>query len=114
MSKRYCLALDLRDNPELIQQYEEHHKAVPSEIIHSIREAGILGMEIYRLQNRLFMIMETEDDFTFERKQKLDAANGEVLAWEKLMWQFQQPLPGAAPGEKWMELHKLFDLKNTK
>jgi L-rhamnose mutarotase len=73
-----------------------------------------MGMEIYRLQNRLFMIMEPEDDFSFERKQNLDAANEKVQAWEELMWQFQQPLPGSAPGDKWMELNKIFDLKNTK
>jgi L-rhamnose mutarotase len=69
-------------------------------------------MEIYHLAGRLFMIMETEEDFSFENKARLDAANQKVAEWEELMWRYQQPLPGAAPGEKWMLLEKIFDLKN--
>ena len=41
------------------------------------------------------MIMETKDGFSFERKATLDAANPKVQEWEKLMWTFPQPLPGA-------------------
>lgn len=113
MSKRYCLTLDLKDDPACIQQYEEHHKAVWPEILQAIKESGIIGMEIYRFANRLFMIMETEDAFTFERKQVMDAANSKVAAWEELMWNYQQPLTGAAAGEKWKLMNKIFDLKNT-
>lgn len=113
MSKRYCLTLDLKDDPKLIQQYEDHHKAVWPEILQSIRDSGILNMEIYRFGNRLCMNMETEDDFTFERKQALDAGNQNVAEWEELMWKYQQPLTGAATGEKWMLMNKIFDLKNT-
>ena len=112
MSKRYCLALDLKDNPELIRQYEEHHRKVWPEIIASIRDAGIIALEIYRLADRLFMILETEDDFSFEKKARMDADNPKVAEWEELMWRYQQPLPGAAPGEKWILMDKIFDLKN--
>ena len=104
--------MDLKDNPELIQQYKEHHQAVWPEIIDSIRGSGIRDMEIYCLGDRLYMIMETEDDFSFERKALLDADNQKVQEWETLMWRFQQSLPGAAPGEKWMLLDKIFDLKH--
>lgn len=69
-------------------------------------------MEIFRFQNRLCMIMETEDAFTFERKQQLDAQNPKVADWEELMWTYQQPLKGAAGGEKWMLMDKIFDLVN--
>jgi L-rhamnose mutarotase len=113
MSKKYLLTLDLRDNPELIQQYEAHHKAVWPEILQSIREAGIQDMEIYRYGNRLCMIMITDEVFTFERKQRLDAGNPKVAAWEDLMWTYQQPLRDAKAGEKWMLMDKLFDLQNT-
>ena len=60
---RYCLALDLKDDPSLIAAYEAHHQAVWPEILASIREAGILDMQIYRTGNRLFMIMEVSDAF---------------------------------------------------
>lgn len=67
-------------------------------------------MEIYCIANRLCMIMETTNDFSFEKKNALDAANEKVAQWEELMWHFQQPLPGAAPGEKWVLMEKIFDL----
>ena len=110
--KRYCLALDLVDDPELIKQYEHWHKAENSwpEIKKSIIDGGITHMEIYRTGNRLFMIMETNDDFSFERKGEMDAGNPKVQEWEQLMWKFQQPLPWAKEGEKWILMDKIFQL----
>ena len=99
--KRYCLALDLKDDEALIKEYEEYHQKVWPEILQSIKEAGIQQMEIYRITNRLFMIMETSADFSFEQKAKMDASNTNVQEWEKLMWKYQQALPGSKPGEKW-------------
>ncbi len=75
MSKRYALALNLKDDERLIQEYEEHHKAVWPEILQSIKETGIESMEIYRLGTRLFMIMEVQDDFSFQRKSEADKSN---------------------------------------
>lgn len=109
--KRYCLALDLNDDDDLIKAYETHHRNVWPEILQSIKEAGIGQMEIYRTGNRLFMIMETDDDFSFENKTAADASNGRVQEWETLMWRYQQALPGSRPGEKWMLMNKIFDLK---
>ena len=70
--KRYCLALDLKDDPKLISEYETYHRAVWPEILKSITDSGILHMEIYRTGNRLFMIMETTDDFSFDPKAQSD------------------------------------------
>ena len=109
--KRYCLALDLKDDDDLIKAYEKHQKNVWPEILQSIKEAGIGQMEIYRTGNRLFMVMATDDDFSFEKKTEDDAANGKVQEWETLMWQYQQALPGSKPGEKWRLMDKIFDLK---
>ena len=108
--KRYCLALDLKDDAGLIAEYEEYHQKVWPEILKSIHEAGIVQMEIYRIDNRLFMIMETSDDFSFEKKGKMDAANTKVQEWEELMWKYQQALPGSRPGEKWKLMDKIFTL----
>jgi L-rhamnose mutarotase len=108
--KRYCLALDLKDDPALIAQYEEHHRKVWPEIISSIKDSGIVAMEIYRYRDRLFMIMEVNDDFSFERKLTSDTANSKVHEWEELMMKYQQPFAGSAPGEKWMLMDKIFDL----
>lgn len=111
MNKRYALAVDLINDPELIRVYEEWHKNVWPEILDSIRSAGIEQMEIYRLQNRLFMIIEVNDQFSFEAKAKADAANEKVQEWESLMWNFQQSLPFAKPGEKWVLMEQIFSLQ---
>lgn len=108
--KRRCFALDLKDDPELIRAYEAHHQAVWPEILASIRESGIIDMEIYRIGNRLFMIMATEDDFSLAQKAERDATNQKVQEWEALMWTYQQALPMAEPGEKWMPMQCIFKL----
>lgn len=108
--KRYCLALDLKNDEQLIAQYEKYHEQVWPEIIKSIKDSGIISLEIYRISNRLFMIIEAADDFTFEQKNKLDAANEKVQEWEQLMWKYQQALPTAQPGEKWMLMKNIFSL----
>jgi len=108
--KRYCLALDLQEDTKLIAEYEAYHKQVWAEILASIKESGILSMEIYRLGNRLFMIAETEDDFSWEKKAESDAHNPKVQEWEKLMWQYQKALPMAKEGEKWLLMEKIFSL----
>ena len=108
--RRYCLSLDLRNDPDLIRQYEEHHRNVWLEIIRSIKGSGISNMEIYRLDTRLFMIMETDEEFSFEKKAESDQQNEKVRQWEELMWKYQQPHKGALPGEKWRLMHKIFDL----
>ena len=100
MSKRHSLALQLKNNPDLIRQYEAHHKKVWPEIIASIKDSGIEQMEIYIPGTRLFMIMEVNDDFSFERKVAMDKTNTKVQQWEELMWKYQEPLEEAAQGEK--------------
>lgn len=109
--KRYSLTLDLKNDPEVVRQYEELHKEVWPEIITSIKDAGIENMQIYRYGTRLFMIMEVNDDFSFEKKQQADTNNSKVQEWEDLMWKYQQPLEGSAKGEKWKLMDKIFELK---
>lgn len=108
--KRYTLALDLVDDPKLIVEYEKYHEKVRDEIAKSITDSGITTMEIYRIGNRLFMIMETEDDFSFEKKAEMDANNPKVQEWENLMWKYQQALPMAKEGEKWILMKQIFKL----
>ncbi len=109
--KRYCLTLDLIDDDSLIAEYEEHHRKVWPEILESITTSGIVQMEIYRFKSRLFMIMDVSDGFSFEKKADMDASNAKVQEWENLMWKYQQALPGAKEGEKWMLMDSIFKLK---
>ena len=109
-NKRYALALDLVDDPTMIAEYEDHHRRVSKEIKKSITDAGITVMDIYRFGNRLFMIMEVDETFSFERKDQMDAENPAVQVWEQLMWKYQQSIPGSKPGEKWVMMEQIFEL----
>ncbi len=108
--EKHCFALDLKDDPKLIAEYKLYHAEVWPEIIDSIKKSGILNLEIFNISNRLFMIMTVNEDFSFEKKAAADADNSTVQEWEKLMWKYQQALPVAKPGEKWMLMEKIFQL----
>ena len=112
MKRRYCLTLDLKDDPQLIAEYKKHHEKIWPEITRSIKDAGIEDLEIYLLGTRMFMVMEVNQNFSFKRKAKNDQQNPKVQEWEQLMWSFQQPLPQAKPGEKWVLMDRIFKLAN--
>lgn len=107
---RYCFALDLIDDPILVAEYEVYHKNVWPEILSSIKDSGIERLEIYRTGSRLFMIIEAADEFSMQKKAAADAINPKVQQWEKLMWNYQQALPNASPGEKWKRMDLIFKL----
>jgi L-rhamnose mutarotase len=110
---RHCLTLDLKDDPGLIAEYRRYHEKIWPEITESIRDAGIDDLEIYLLGNRLFMVMEVNDSFSFEAKELSDSLNPKVQEWERLMWRFQQALPRAKPGEKWLPMERIFKLEQS-
>lgn len=110
MSARYCQALDLVDDPALIAEYEALHQRIWPEVARHIRACGIVDMQIWRLGTRLFMIMDVDDDFSFDRAAQLDADNPVIAKWEAQMWQFQLPTPWTPEGEKWVPMTQLFSL----
>lgn len=110
---RYVLALDLVDDSSLIAEYEAYHKAVWPEVLESIHASGIQAMQIYRVSNRLMMIMETTEAFSFESKSRSDEGNSKVQEWELLMWNYQRQIPGSREGEKWRLMEEIFNLSGS-
>ncbi len=104
----FYLALDLKNDPELIAEYEQHHREVWPEILEQMKQSRIQKCEIYRVQNRLMMVLETDDHFSFEAKAIADNQNPRVQEWEALMWKYQQALPNSLPGEKWKLMDCIF------
>jgi Uncharacterized conserved protein len=109
--KRYCLALDLINDAEKIMKYQQFHQRIWPEIAENIRQRGVLDMQIWQIENRLFMVMDTQDDYDPLKAEQIALDEPKNLEWEQLMWQFQQPLSSANQGEKWIEMQKIFDLK---
>ena len=112
MSKRFCLTLDLRDDPKLIAEYKRYHEKIWPEITRSIKDAGILDLEIYMHGRRMFMILGVDESFSFEKKAQADRENPKVQEWENLMCKFQKALPEARPGEKWLLMERIFKLES--
>ncbi len=110
---RVCMMLDLKDDPELIAEYKRYHERVWPEVVKSLKDAGIREMEIFLGGNRLFMVLDTVDGFSFDEKLKLDAKNPKVQEWESLMWKFQQAVPWGKPGEKWQPTECVFKLSDA-
>ena len=111
-TKRYCQTLDLKDDPELISEYRKRHtenEAWP-EILQGIRSVGILEMEIYILDNRLFMIVETPFDFVWDEAFAGLATLPRQEEWETYMSIFQVARPGATSAEKWRMMERIFHL----
>ena len=45
--QQYALTLDLKDDPQLIVEYEKYHKQVWPEVLAAIRHVGIQEMKIF-------------------------------------------------------------------
>jgi L-rhamnose mutarotase len=112
MPKRYCLTLDLKNDPDLIRQYKYWHevKNIWPEIPRGIREAGLTEMEIYLRGTRMFMIAETPDDVDFNAAMAKMATLSRQKEWAAFVARFQQPLPDAGPDEKWLPMERVFKL----
>ena len=106
--KRYCQTLTLVDDEELIAKYVEAHAHVWPEIIAGQREVGIVDMQIYRRGRSLFMIMDTADDFDFERDMARLAGLPRQAEWEAYVAQFQGCAADASSADKWQLMERIF------
>ena len=101
----------MKDDPEIIRQYREHHANPWPEVEESLRAVGILDLKIYLLGRRLFMILETTDEFRpeidFPRYLTL---HPRCQVWEDLMGTLQEKVPEAQPGEKWAAMEQIYHL----
>jgi len=112
MTQRFCLTLDLKDDPELIREYIHWHKSenIWPEIPAGIKEIGIQSMEIYHLGTRLFMIIEASPEFDFDRDMARLATLPRQQEWEAFVSRFQKSAPGEASSEKWKRMERIFEL----
>lgn len=110
MITRSVLAVDLKDDPGVIERYKAHHRQVWPEVLASLRRAGIVDMDIYLLGRRLVMVVDTEGQDYRRCFAAHASSHPRVVEWEALMRSLQQPPPGAAPGEWWTEMRPVFSL----
>lgn len=109
--KRFCQTLELRDDPDMVEAYIHEHSRVWPEVQEGIRQVGILDMQIYALGNKLFMIMDTVDDFDWEKDNARLATLPRQAEWEAYMSRFQGCKLDAPSTEKWKLMTKIFELE---
>lgn len=107
--KRYCQTLTLPNDAQLIAKYLDVHAHVWPEVIAGQHEVGILSMEIYALGPRLFMIVDTVDEFDWERDMQRLAQMPTQIRWEAYVSQFQGCPAEAKSTDKWQMMSKIFD-----
>jgi L-rhamnose mutarotase len=106
MTRRFCLTLNLKDDPKLIAEYKRYHEKICPEITESIKDSGIEDIEIYLLGARLLMIMEVNESFSFDKKAKSDQQNPKVQEWESSCGNSSEPCRKPSParnGCRWNE-----------
>lgn len=115
MQKRYCLAFDLRKDATLMSQYKYVHtkEGIWPEIPKGIKQVGIRDMEIYLWDNRMFMILETPQNWDYNTRMAELGTLERQAEWGEYVWQFQQLLPYSRNGEKWMHMERVFHLNHA-
>ena len=108
--KSFAQALDLKESAEGIEKYKEYHRAVWPEVIAGLKGIGITKMKIFLQGRHLFMYLEAPDDFDLARDFGRYMSSERAQEWDSLMRGFQEPVPGAAPGEWWAPAGEVFDL----
>jgi L-rhamnose mutarotase len=111
--KFFARALDLRNDPALIDEYLREHRAVWPEVVAGLRAIGIRRMRIFRVGTRLFMYCEVDDAFDPERDFARYASDPRCVRWEEWMKTFQTPIPGSPPGDWWTPMEPVFDLESA-
>lgn len=112
-SKRVCLALDLKNNPELMAEYKKYHSPEHYwyEIGEGIRKAGIPVMDIYQVDTRMFMICEVALETDFDEAWASIGQYERQSEWAELMARFQQALPGHKL--EWVKMERIYQIPDA-
>ncbi len=111
---QFALALNLRDDPRIIAEYEEHHRKVWPEVLAAIRATGVEDIKIYRNGRNLFMTMIVPEGYDSDGRSAAYDRDPAAQRWEALMRTLQEPLPGSPPGQWWTRIPCIFDLAAEK
>ena len=116
MSKRKLyFVLDLQNDPALIAEYEWWHRPenIWPEVLDALRARGASELELFRCGNRLVQVLEVDEQSNAVDPNAGGADSSRLQDWEQFMWKFQQALPFAAPGQKWVPMNRVFSLKEA-
>ncbi len=113
--KRYCKTLQLKNDPDLIREYKKIHEngGIWPEVGKSMKQVGILDMELYLHGHTLFMIMDTVPEFDHDRDLARLGQLPRQAEWEAFAGRFQQSDPSSSAKEKWQLMERIFEMDQT-
>jgi L-rhamnose mutarotase len=108
--KTYGLTLCLQNDPAKIESYKAQHQAVWPGVCARLREVGVHEMKIFLRDRRMFMFIETSDEF--EPRRDFARVNEDPISqeWNTLMGTLQERAPEASPDEWWAPMELVFSL----
>ena len=109
--KIFGRTINLRDDPQAIESYKEYHRHVWPEVEEQVGKSGVIKMRIFLLGRRLFMYIETADDFDPQAFVEQWMRVPKCIAWEEVMQKFQEPLPEAKAGEWWLTMELVYQYR---
>ena len=109
MSKIFGLTLCLKDDAEKIAEYRRYHQAVWPGVTRRLREVGVQRMQIFLRGTRMFMYIQTSDEFDPQRDFVRINEDPESARWNALMAELQSRAPEADPDEWWAPMELVFD-----
>ncbi len=114
-TKDIAMMVNLVNDSAAIAAYDEYHAKAWPEVIAANEPANIKGVKIYRLQNRLVMILTVPENWDGDKDQNYVKSSPKVKEWLSIMEKFQQPSPEAPAGTKgWTTMKLVFGYKDGK
>lgn len=110
MTKYFGLTLCLQDDPAKIAAYKEAHQRVWPEVTARLREVGVHEMRIFLRERRMFMYIETADNFEPARDMVRVNEDPKSNEWNVWMAELQERAPEATENEWWAEMEQVFDM----
>ena len=112
--KRYCKTLELKNDPGLIEEYKRIHSGtnIWPEVTDGMRDVGIVDMEIYLVETRLFMIMDTLPDFNHQTAMTELMKKSRQSEWEKFVSRFQITTEDEVSTDKWELVERIFKMND--
>jgi L-rhamnose mutarotase len=104
---RYCFTLQVR--PELLDEYQERHRAVWPDMLQALHETGWRNYSIFARPDGLIVGYVEADDLA--AAQQAMAATDVNARWQAEMSRYFVGLDGRGPDESFVLLEEIFNLE---
>ena len=111
MTRTLCFLVDLASGDAGPAYDNAHRHELPAEVSAGMRACGIIESRIYRLRDRLVMILHVDEGFSMQRAAELNAGVPEIQAWNRRMAALQRaPFSDAT---SWMQAECVFEMPHA-